>query len=63
MAFVCGEIEREDKMLTEGKYHLIFVSPESIMTNLRWREVLWSNVYQQHLVVFAVDEAHCVPKW
>ena len=63
VAFMCGENEREDLMLIKGKYRLIFVSPESIMTNLRWREVLRSNVYQQHLVVFAVDEAHCVPKW
>ena len=38
VAFVCGENEKEDKKLVEGKY-LIFVSPES-MTNLRWREVL-----------------------
>ena len=63
VAFMCGKNEREDLMLIKGKYRLIFVSPESIMTNLRWREVLRSNVYQQHLVVFAVDEAHCVPKW
>ena len=63
VAFVCGENEKEDKKLAEGKYHLIFVSPESIMTNLWWREVLRSDIYQQHLVVFAVDEAHCVPKW
>ena len=63
VVFVCGDNQREDKIISEGKCQLIFVSPESIMTNLRWREVLRSDVYQRHLVVLAVDEANCVPKW
>ena len=44
----------------EGKYQLLFVSPESLIRNSLWREVLSSKLYKQSLVAFAVDEAHCI---
>lgn len=47
----------------KGRYQLVFISPESLIRNLRWREMLQSNVYQQNLVGLAIDEAHCVTKW
>lgn len=46
-----------------GEYQLVLISPESIISNLYWREMLRTQVYQQNLVAFAVDEAHCVSKW
>ena len=48
-------------MISDSKYQLIYISPESVMTNLKWRKVLRSEVYKKHMVLFAVDEAHCVP--
>ena len=62
VAFECGG-HKDEKMISAGNYQLIFISPESITTNLVWREVLQSETYQKYLVLFAVDEAHCVPKW
>ena len=47
----------------EGKYQLVYMSPESLLTNPTWRDMLLSDVYQTNLVAFVVDEAHCVKKW
>ena len=58
--------EQEDKMkdgVLKRQYQLLFISPESLIMNLQWREMLRSEVYQQNLVGLAVDEAHCVTKW
>lgn len=52
---------KEDVM--NGKYQLVLISPELLMTNLTWREMMRTNVYQENLVAFIVDEAHCIIKW
>ena len=49
--------------ISERKYQLVFVSPEVLLTDLHWRDMLMSPVYQENLVAFVVDEAHCVTKW
>ena len=46
-----------------GEYSLVYISPESMLTNLRYREMFRSTVYQENLVCLAIDEAHCVEKW
>ena len=46
-----------------GCYQLVFLSPESLLTDGRWRDMLQSPVYHERLVGFVVDEAHCVKKW
>ena len=46
-----------------GMYQLVLISPELLITNLHWREMLRSEIYQRQLVAFVVDEAHCVIKW
>ena len=45
------------------KFQLIFTSPESLLTNLNWRDMLQSPIFQEDLVAFVVDEAHRVKKW
>ena len=47
----------------EGSYPIVFISPEALLTDSKWRDVLVSEVYQRHLMVVVVDEAHCVKKW
>jgi superfamily II DNA helicase RecQ len=47
----------------KGRYQLVLISPELLMTNLYWREMMRTDVYQKHLVAFVVDEAHCIIKW
>ena len=46
-----------------GDIQLLFISPESILNNRRFRAMLLSQHYKKHLVAVAVDEAHCVKSW
>ncbi len=39
------------------------MSPEALLCDDRWRDMLVSPVYQENLVALIVDEAHCVKKW
>ncbi len=55
--------EQASRGVREGRYQLVFISPESLLRNLYFREMLRTAVYQECLVAFAVDEAHCVKKW
>jgi len=57
-----GDVVDKDKVL-KGTYKLVFTSPESILTNTLWRDMLQNTVYQENLVALVVDEAHCVKKW
>lgn len=60
-------IAQKDEVVREGvasgKYQLVYMSPEAMLLNLRWREMFRSDIYQRNLVCLAVDEAHCVEKW
>ena len=60
---VYGGDQCEMELVFEGHYQILFLSPESLLTNNKWRDVLMSDVYQQNLVAVVVDEAHCVKKW
>ena len=46
-----------------GKYQVVFISPELLLTEETWRDMLQSPIYKQHLVGFIIDEAHCIIKW
>ena len=61
-AFVSAEdCDREvTKGIHGGEYQLV---QNPIISNLYWREMLKTQVYQQYLVAFPVDEALCVSKW
>ena len=63
--YVSGDLS--DKNIKDdifkGKYQLVLISPELLMTNLYWREMMRTDVYQKYLVAFVVDEAHCIIKW
>ena len=58
----CSE-ERREVEVRCGNYQLVYMSPEALLTDERWRDMLVSPVYRQHLVALVVDEAHCVKKW
>ena len=63
-AFICEDSPREMKLgILSGDYQLVFFSPESLLSQRRWRELLRQEPYTTHLVAFIVDEAHCVKKF
>ena len=41
---------------------LVFMSPEAATTK-PWRELFKSPMFRKHLVLLAVDEAHCISEW
>ena len=47
----------------DGKFQLVYMSPEALLRSEKWRDMLLSPLYGEHLVGLVVDEAHCVKKW
>ena len=63
-AVYVGEAESAtETQVCEGQFQLVYVSPEALLTNPTWRDMLQSSMYQSNLVALIVDEAHCVKKW
>ena len=46
--------------IVNGKYQLVFISSEAILSHKKWRRLLLLEVYQKNLVALVIDEAHCV---
>ena len=63
MKAVYGGDQCEMDRVYEGYYQMIFLTPESLLTTSKSRDVLLSDVYQRNLVAVVIDEAHCVKKW
>lgn len=51
------------KKVIEGKIQLVYITPENVIENLKYRTMFQSPVYKKHLVALVVDEAHCVKSW
>ena len=49
--------------IIHGRCDLVFGSPESWLTNDKWRDMLGSKVYRENLLGIVVDEVHVVYKW
>jgi len=49
--------------ILSGEHEILFFSPEKLLVDVEWRDVLQSSVFQQRLVGYIVDEAHCIKEW
>lgn len=60
-----GEKDDVDSLnkILRGEINIVFSSPEAVLANDRWREIVCSPVYQQNVIAVAVDEAHCITHW
>ena len=61
-----GELQQDIEAMTnvqKGLVQLLFISPESLLSNPQWREMLLLPVYQERVVALVVDEAHCITMW
>ena len=43
-----------------GDIQLVYIGPECLLLNWRYRAMLTTTPYQKKLKAFVVDEAHCV---
>ena len=63
---VAVHADQDPKVLEEveeGIYSHVYISPESMLSHQRWRKMLQSPTFQEHCVLVAVDEAHCISQW
>lgn len=63
--YVSGEVVDSAILggVCDGRYQLIFFTPEMIINKKRWRRLFGGDIYAKRLKAFIVDEAHCVKKW
>ena len=52
-----------EQALYEGTYQIIFFSPETLLCDDTWKEMMQTQVYKDNVVAFVIDEAHLVKKW
>ena len=52
-----------DDAVVRGEAQLVFTSPETLLSDSTWRDMLRTRIYQENLVALAIDEAHLVEKW
>lgn len=61
-----GEAQTEKsvvKRVLNGDVQLVYVTPENIVENPIYRNMLASKAYVKKLVALIVDEAHCIKMW
>ena len=65
-AAFCGSQQTEKKTLDrirEGCYQLVYITPEALVNNTIYRNMLLETVWQENLVAYVIDEAHCIKTW
>ena len=45
--------------ILRGIFSIIYISPELLLKKAKWKEMLCSDLFQQRMVGFIVDEVHC----
>ena len=61
-----GEAQNDESAIAavlNGEIQLVYISPESLLNNKRFRSMLLKDVFQEKLVALVVDEAHCIQMW
>lgn len=51
------------RRVISGEVQLVYISPESIIQNSYFRNMLLAPAYKEKLVAVVVDEAHCIQTW
>ena len=56
-------VEEKIKEVENGKFSVVYGTPEALILNERWRRMLTGSVYSSRLCAIAVDEAHVIKQW
>ena len=56
-------VQMTKRRVINGEVQLVYITPENVLLNSRYRQMFRSPRYKQNLVGVAVDEAHCVKTW
>ena len=49
--------------IEEGRYKVVYGTPEAWLKVERWRKMLSSDTYTWKLCAIAIDEAHVIKQW
>ena len=49
--------------VVNGDIQLVYISPESLLCNYKFQNMLLTERYKKHLHALVVDEAHCIKLW
>ena len=63
---ISGEAQIDQAIIQkvlDGDLQLLFISPESLLNNKKFRSMLLKGHYKERLIALAVDEAHCIKTW
>ncbi|KAK6184457.1 hypothetical protein SNE40_006925 [Patella caerulea] len=61
--FIGSEMTQDTKKdIHDGKYSVIFTSPEALVTKT-WRSLFLTKEYRERICLFCCDEAHCISEW
>ena len=55
--------ELDAKEVEEGKFNMLFATPETWIKDEKWCAMLKSDYYRSATLLIVADEAHCVPRW
>lgn len=61
-----GEMQHDDlamKRIKDGEHQLVLMTPENLFHGSGVRDLLMYRSFQEKIVAFVIDEAHCIQKW
>ena len=61
-----GEEQTDDSAIEKvlhGAVQLLYISPESLVCNPMFRNMILSPVYKEKMIALVIDEVHCVKSW
>ena len=61
-----GEIQTDKSVIRKvlnGEVQLVYITPENVIDNPMYRNMLVSEKYKENLVALVIDEAHCIKLW
>ena len=65
-AMFVGEQQKDwsqRRAVLDGNVEMVFTSPENLIFNKSYRDMLRTDIYKKRLVALIIDEAHCVKTW